>query len=1012
MAEGGGPPELQTQKKEISELINTTLVKGDTWFLIDSKWFKQWKKYVGFDSWDAYNMGNSSFNPGPIDNSGLIKDGTENHLKEHLIDDLDYILVPQEAWDKLVEWYGSIESQEPIDRKVVEYGMFVKHCKVEVYLMELKLCENGKPDKFVTQQFSKADTIETIENKMRKLFNISDDTDTRVWNKYMSNTYEHLNKKENTVQDAGLYQGQVLVIEKKNEDGSWPRQSSVSSSSSASSSSAASTSTYNGSSTGLKDSNKVTRNSTNSSGYGSYSSSYSGYGGSTSGYDYNYRNSSRSSASVTPGICGLSNLGNTCFMNSALQCMSNVPPLTQYFINDDYKDELNTNNPLGMHGEIAKSYADLIKQIWSGHHTYTIPRNFKMQVGRFAPQFSGFQQQDSQELLAFLLDGLHEDLNRILKKPYIESKDSDGRNDEVVSKESWDNHLKRNNSIITDLYHGQFKSTLVCPECSKVSVTFDPFCFLSLPLPIKKERTLEVFVVSMEPQSKPVQMKVSVPKMGIVFDLCKSVSKVTQIPPEKMAVTDVYNHRFHKVFAPNDRIDSITDRDDIFVYEVPVTVADNPDTVIIPVYLREKSNRHSTYQYSAGSYSLYGTPMLVAVPRKNTNYHDLYDIMLKKMERYVTEPENNDWWEEGAEEGNEVTENGETEMDSDSDSQDQHNSSEDAIIPSEKEASLPETKENGKSSETIEEPMPKPVEQKKCRLFGMTLVNSYGSADVNRLHDDGNPIKFTNRTYIALDWNPKAKEKFYNDQLAEEYEQHESMSYRTSSRRQAVDLSDCINLFLTEEILEKEDSWYCPDCKKHQEASKKFDLWKLPKVLVVHLKRFSYTRFWRDKLDTMVNFPLTNMDMTPHVKGPNGQEYVYDLMSVTNHYGGLGGGHYTAYGRNAKTRHWYNFDDSSVSKADRDSVVSKAAYVLFYVRKDCFDFDASSSTSPASLAQPEEDENASGMDNEAATTTNARVRLLMVAKYQTVKIAWTPTKHNATYHLVTGLLVVNMGSSS
>ena len=86
-------------------------------------------------------------------------DGTENHLKEHLIDDLDYVLVPQEAWEKLVEWYGSVDGQEPVARKVVEYGMFVKHCKVEVYLMELKLCENGKNDTYVTHQFSKADTI-------------------------------------------------------------------------------------------------------------------------------------------------------------------------------------------------------------------------------------------------------------------------------------------------------------------------------------------------------------------------------------------------------------------------------------------------------------------------------------------------------------------------------------------------------------------------------------------------------------------------------------------------------------------------------------------------------------------------------------------------------------------------------------------------------------------------------------------------------------------------------------
>jgi ubiquitin carboxyl-terminal hydrolase 4/11/15 len=56
---------------------------------------------------------------------------------------------------------------------------------------------------------------------------------------------------------------------------------------------------------------------------------------------------------------------------------------------------------------------------------------FQISVGRFAPQFSGYQQQDAQELMAFLLDGLHEDLNRIKKKPYIELKEDEGRPDVV-----------------------------------------------------------------------------------------------------------------------------------------------------------------------------------------------------------------------------------------------------------------------------------------------------------------------------------------------------------------------------------------------------------------------------------------------------------------------------------------------------------------------------------------------------------------------------------------------------
>lgn len=118
-------------------------------------------------------------------------------------------------------------------------------------------------------------------------------------------------------------------------------------------------------------------------------------------------------------------------MNSALQCLSNCVPLTEYFLAEKYKEELNRSNPLGMKGEIANAYAGLLNQIWTEQYSSVAPRQFKMQVGRFAPQFSGYQQQDSQELLAFLLDGLHEDLNRVKKKPYVEAKDADGRPDAV-----------------------------------------------------------------------------------------------------------------------------------------------------------------------------------------------------------------------------------------------------------------------------------------------------------------------------------------------------------------------------------------------------------------------------------------------------------------------------------------------------------------------------------------------------------------------------------------------------
>lgn len=141
-----------------------------------------------------------------------------------------------------------------------------------------------------------------------------------------------------------------------------------------------------------------------------------------------------------------------------------------------------------MHGEIAESFGALLHRIWSASSASTSysPREFKSALQRFAPQFSGYQQHDSQELVAFLLDGLHEDLNRVLKKPYVEKPDWEGGGDKEVmalARESWEGYMKRNDSVIVDLFQGQYKSTLVCPECEKVSLfeTLRP-CFRNVEL--------------------------------------------------------------------------------------------------------------------------------------------------------------------------------------------------------------------------------------------------------------------------------------------------------------------------------------------------------------------------------------------------------------------------------------------------------------------------------------------------------------------------------------------------
>ena len=117
-----------------------------------------------------------------------------------------------------------VEGQEPVRRKVVEHGMFVKHCKVEVYFIEFQLAENSRLEETRKKKFSKSDTLETIQSTMRAEFNIPAESEVRLWNKYSSNTFEQLAKLDHTVQDAGLFSGQLIIIEVKNEDGSWPRQ--------------------------------------------------------------------------------------------------------------------------------------------------------------------------------------------------------------------------------------------------------------------------------------------------------------------------------------------------------------------------------------------------------------------------------------------------------------------------------------------------------------------------------------------------------------------------------------------------------------------------------------------------------------------------------------------------------------------------------------------------------------------------------------------------------------------
>ncbi|KAM8860508.1 ubiquitin carboxyl-terminal hydrolase 3 [Synchiropus picturatus] len=148
-------------------------------------------------------------------------------------------------------------------------------------------------------------------------------------------------------------------------------------------------------------------------------------------------------------------------------------------------------------------------------------------------------------------------------------------------------------------------------------------------------------------------------------------------------------------------------------------------------------------------------------------------------------------------------------------------------------------------------------------------------------------------------------------------------------------LRDCLSSFTDLEELDETELYYCHKCKKRQKSTKKFWIQELPKVLCLHLKRFHWTAFLRNKVDTYVQFPLKGLDMKGYLlepETPQTRSCLYDLAAIVVHHGsGVGSGHYTAYG--SHEGRWYHFNDSTVTLTNEDTVTKAKAYILFYVER-------------------------------------------------------------------------------
>uniref|UniRef100_A0A8C3LCF6 ubiquitinyl hydrolase 1 n=1 Tax=Chrysolophus pictus TaxID=9089 RepID=A0A8C3LCF6_CHRPC len=696
-----------------------------------------------------------------------------------------------------------------------------------------------------------------------------------------------------------------------------------------------------------------------------------------------------------PGFTGLVNLGNTCFMNSVIQSLSNTRELRDYFHDRSFESEINYNNPLGTGGRLAIGFAMLLRALWKGTHHAFQPSKLKAIVASKASQFTGYAQHDAQEFMAFLLDGLHEDLNRIQNKPYTETVDSDGRPDEVVAEEAWQRHKMRNDSFIVDLFQGQYKSKLVCPVCSKVSITFDPFLYLPVPLP-QKQKVLTVYYFAKEPHKKPIKFLVSISKENSsAMEVLDSVAHSVHVKPDNLRLAEVIKNRFQRMFLPSQSLDTVSPTDLLLCFEVlspelakervvELQVQQRPQVPSVPVakcaacqkkqLSEEEKLRRCTRCYRVGYCNVtcqkthwpdhkalcrpenIGFPFLISVPESRLTYARLAQL-LEGYARYSVSV-----FQPPFQLGRMSPEQGLQPLLLDK---------LDPLAKGSCAAATPAPELGDGDRASGQSPVLSPsglqaVPPKICSCLSTAAIPGYQHTPdslsaratqfyINKidaankeykLEDKGDtPLELTDDCSLALVWKNNERLKEFVLVESKELECVEDPSSASEAARAGhFTLEQCLNLFTKPEVLAPEEAWYCPKCKQHREASKQLMLWRLPNVLIIQLKRFSFRSFiWRDKINDMVDFPVRSLDLSKFCIGRKGEQQLpmYDLYAVINHYGGMIGGHYTAYARLPNDKNsqrsdvgWRLFDDSTVTTVDESQVVTRYAYVLFYRRRN------------------------------------------------------------------------------
>lgn len=868
-------PPLETQKIIYQDLESEKkFVVGEDVYLISYQWLRKFQNDTGF-----FNRPSGMSTCGPIDNKPLMTKGI--FIPDKKREKFDYEILSKDMWDTLNDWYkGGPEIKCPVVNSITGPKVLLSKLNLKCYY------RNSNPKDITTHKY---EIVKNLRIQIMKEFQVPSDKKARLWD-YWKKEFKNEMKDDNELSKYNLYDNQELYLDVF-ENGEWdkdnqknftfdPIQATVESQKLNQSSDQ-----YNSNFNNNYNNNQVNVNQVPS--YNDYNNNYP-----INASDTNQIPDFPKEKAPAPGVVGLFNIGNTCFFNAGVQCLLHNIPLINIFLHSKWENEINTNFKHGTRGELAKAFGALMQQVWSGENKIVTPSKLKLVIGQYAPQFSNTDQQDSHEFLTFLLTGLHEDLNRRNdSSTQINSIVGNGSDDEKIAIDSWKEFKKKNDSVITDHFYGQFRSTLKCPECNSITTVFDPYNIISLPMS-SHNKGLKVTFIPLKFTDNYVKMNLEIPPFSKFDDVSRIVSNYLG----KNVNVYIGGYRILDDIEWGVGDYSETSQPHLCAFEV------NPeDSYLIPCTI-EMCEKNEIINYGYGSSGpnikkTIGKPFLLSFGIANPTEMQI----AQRAREYLNcfwEPYNgpvNDYVKDIISQGKYFAE---------------------PVNANQRDMPIIAEVKYYDGSKSIKYDQQYP---KLAKTFVKIYLNPDYIGNENGLNQSINTSQggSGNFSYYALFCHQKQKKE-------------KSVDYNNPQ----ITLEDCFSIFSQDETLDADNKWHCPKCNKDVCANKKMDLWSAPDSLIINLKRFGVMN---SKLETFVGYPL-ELDLADFIIGPqnDGEDLIYRLYGVTEHMGGVGFGHYTAHVRvvqpDDQNGKWYLFNDSGVSDADENSAINRSAYVLFYQR--------------------------------------------------------------------------------